>query len=187
MTEMKLEFYTMRHDFNTKKVYWFNIFGSNQVYNDTVRAVVRYLSKAINYDEMKEEIDHAVMYKMWSRCEYEISVGEAFESDASKLGKYSVYDQVKPNLDTICRYVISVAREYFYNEDMLADGDEMAMGAKPSIWIDEFKGQYFTSKEKAIAAITDEDVYDCWGSDEEDYWAKQKYINWNIKEYKPWY
>ena len=185
MTEMKLEFYAMRHDFNTKKVYWFNIFDSRQVYNDTVRAVVRYLSKAISYAEMKEEINRAVMYKMWSRCEYEISVGEAFEEDASKLEKHDVYDQVKPNLDTICRYVISVAREYFYNEDMLADGDEMAMGAKKSIWVDEFKHEFFNSKNEALEAITEEDVYDCWGTN--DTWDKQKYINWNIKEYKPWY
>ena len=178
MSEIKFEYYVMNYDINAKSVYMMNIFRNDYVYTETLKNVVRYLSGAISYNEFKERVDRVIRHEMQSRRQYEISVSDAFDEDIANYKKYDCYYQVKPNIETICRYVISVAREYFYNEDMLAING--AIGVKKSIWIDELKGKFFSSKEDAIADISEMDLEDSGAN------GKIQYEYWYIKEYKPW-
>lgn len=47
------------------------------------------------------------MYSFWSKAEYEIMIGDLFETDCNKLEKWDVYDQILPNLEQLCRYILN--------------------------------------------------------------------------------
>jgi hypothetical protein len=46
------------------------------------------------------------MWQEWSRVEYEISVGDAFEDDLDNFEKWDCYQQCVPNIPMITREVI---------------------------------------------------------------------------------
>ena len=51
------------------------------------------------------------MWQEWSRCEYEISVGDAFEEDVNKLEKWDCYKQAEPNMEVITDMCIKRVKE----------------------------------------------------------------------------
>lgn len=118
---MQLEFYVLNYNINAKKVENFNIFRNSRVNRETIKAVKKYLraprkyeykdwtkkTSIFGFDGLKEEIRHIIMCEEWARCEYEISVGDAFESDPSKLEKWDCYRQAVANIDIITRDVIA--------------------------------------------------------------------------------
>ena len=103
---MKLEYYVLNYDFNKKEVVPFNIFGNYYVNQKAVELATEYLTCKLPYDEMKEEFRRAMQYELWGRRQYEISVGDAFEDDCSKLEKWDCYAQALPNLELIVRYIV---------------------------------------------------------------------------------
>ena len=127
---MQFEFYVLNYDFNKKKVINYNIFNNIRVQEWTEKAVRKYLrspkkfkyesffNKEVIYgfDALVREIDGIIKWGEWSRREYEISVGDAFESDINKLEKWDCYAQAKPNMVIIAHEVIRQYKEQLKEE-----------------------------------------------------------------------
>lgn len=178
MRGLDFEYYAMNYDWNKKTVYMYNIFNNVNVYSDTVKNVVRYLTDAISYEEFVKELGEAIRHEMWARREYEISVSDAFDTNIDNYKKYDVWYQAKPNIETIARSVISKAKEFFYNEDTTSQWSK-PYGARKPIYVDELKDCVYYSVEDADNDITDRDVEDT------DCFNKTEYNVRFIKEYIP--
>ena len=116
---MQFEYYVLNYDSNTKKVEPFNIFRNCYVQEYTEKAIKKYLRSPKNYkyerygedtlygfEGLCKEIERIIQWQEWSRREYEISVGDAFEKDCNKLEKWDCYMQTKPNIPMIARECI---------------------------------------------------------------------------------
>ena len=134
---MQFEFYVLNYDTNKKKVENFNIFRNCLVQEHTEKAVRKYLRSPKNYkyvvqhkndflgreeiavygfDALVKEIDSIIKWREWSKTEYEISVGDAFETDINKLEKWDTYSQAHPNAEIIAYTVIRQYKEQLKNE-----------------------------------------------------------------------
>lgn len=124
---MKFEFYVLNYDCNKKKVINYNIFNNILVQEWTEKAVKKYLRspKKFSYtpfgkdvetiygfDALVKEIESTIRWQEWGRREYEISVGDAFETDVDELEKWDCYMQAKPNMEIIAREVIRAYKQY---------------------------------------------------------------------------
>ena len=126
---MRFEYYVLNYDINKNKVIPYNIFRNINVQECTEREVKKYLRSPKNYtyksfdgkeetygfDALVEEIDHIIKWQEWSRREYEVSVGDAFETDCEKLEKWDCYRQAKPNIKMITREVLWQYKQYNKN------------------------------------------------------------------------
>ena len=127
----------LNYDCNKKKVENFNIFRNCLVQEHTEKAVRKYLRSPKNYkyvvqhkndflgreeiavygfDALVKEIDSIIKWREWSKREYEISVGDAFETDINKLEKWDTYSQAHPNAEIIAYTVIRQYKEQLKNE-----------------------------------------------------------------------
>ena len=105
---VNLEWYVMNHDFNKNKVYFINIFRTDIVEN-VIKACIK--KKVTCYNSLLELLSREFKYHYMSRAEYEIVVGGLFAKDMEKdLEKISVWNQIEPNMDRICEYVIRELR-----------------------------------------------------------------------------
>ena len=132
---MQFEFYVLNYDTNRKKVFMYNIFNNIHVQEWSEKAVKKYLRspKKFSYathfglntetiygfDAFVKELDSIIHWQEWSRREYEISVGDAFEDDCRKLEKWDCYQQAKPNMVMIAHEVIRQ-----YKEQLKSKGDK---------------------------------------------------------------
>ena len=120
------EFYVLNYDFNNKKVINFNIFNNILVQERAEKAVKKYLRSPKNFtytpynnneeilygfDALVKELDRTIAWQEYGRREYEISVGDAFETDCNKLKKLDCYQQTKPNMVIIAHEVIRQYKE----------------------------------------------------------------------------
>ena len=124
---MQFEYYVLNYDCNAKKIVPFNIFRNIHVQEWTEKEVRKYLRSPKNYkyvvqhkndflgreeiavygfDALVKEIDSIIRWQELSRREYEVSVGDAFETDCEKLEKWDCYGQAKPNMKMITYEVI---------------------------------------------------------------------------------
>lgn len=123
---MKFEFYVLNYDTNRKKVINYNIFNNILVQEWTEKAVKKYLRNPKKFiykpygkdeytiygiDALVREIESTIRWQEWGRREYEISVGDAFETDCSKLEKWDCAQQCKPNMVMITHEVIRQYKE----------------------------------------------------------------------------
>lgn len=117
------KYYVLNYNMNSHKVECFNIFDNISLSEATEKLVRKYL-KAPNkfeytersfsqpqpiihgFDGFCKALESLIMWQEWGRREYEISVGDAFETDCSKLEKWDCYGQCKPNIPMIAREVI---------------------------------------------------------------------------------
>ena len=134
---MQFEYYVLNYDCNKKKVENFNIFRNCLVQEHTEKAVRKYLRSPKNYkhviqhkndflgreeivvygfEALVKEIDSIIKWREWSKREYEISVGDAFETDINKLEKWDTYSQAHPNAEIIAYTVIRQYKEQLKNE-----------------------------------------------------------------------
>ena len=131
---MQFEFYVLNYDSNRKKVINYNIFNNINVQECTEKTVKRYLRNPKNFtyvpynnidepiygfDALVKEIDNTIRWQEWSRREYEISVGDAFEDDCNKLEKWDCYKQAHANMEMITREVI-----YQYKQQLKEDNKD---------------------------------------------------------------
>lgn len=58
------------------------------------------------FDELVKEIRRTIRWQEWSRREYEISVGDAFETDINQFEKWDCAQQAEPNMEAIARECI---------------------------------------------------------------------------------
>lgn len=133
---MQFEFYVLNYDFNKRKVVNYNIFNNIRVQEWTEKEVRKYLRAPKKYkhivqyenkflgreeiaiygfDALVEEIDSIIKWCEWSKREYEISVGDAFETDINKLEKWDTYSQAHPNAEIIAYTVIRQYKEQLKN------------------------------------------------------------------------
>lgn len=129
--KMKFEFYVLNYDFNGKRVENFNIFNNISLNNAVEKEVRKYLRSPKKYcyiqhgllpvgirnciygfDGLCEKIKSLIIWQEWSRREYEISVGDAFEDDLNKFEKWDCYKQCEPNMAIITREVIWQYKQY---------------------------------------------------------------------------
>lgn len=134
---MQFEYYVLNYDTNKKKVENFNIFQNCLVQEYTEKAVKKYLRSPKNYkyvvqhkndflgreeivvygfEALVKEIDSIIKWREWSKREYEISVGDAFETDINKLEKWDTYSQAHPNAEIIAYTVIRQYKGQLKNE-----------------------------------------------------------------------
>ena len=126
---MQFEYYVLNYDCNAKKIVPFNIFRNIHVQEWTEKAVRKYLRSPKNYtyksfdgkeilhgfDAFAKELDGIIAWQEHWRREYEISVGDLFETDCNKLEKWDCYGQAHMNIETISREII---RQYKQNKRM---------------------------------------------------------------------
>ena len=121
---MQFEYYVLNYDFNGHKVEMFNIFRNIHLQEETEKEVRKYLRSPSKYYYRKYDfntkrydyiygfnglcktIESLIMWQEWSRVEYEISVGDAFEDDLDNFEKWDCYKQCLPNIPMITREVI---------------------------------------------------------------------------------
>ena len=129
---MKFEYYVLNYDFNKKKVVNYNIFNNIRVQEWTEKEVrkyprapkkykhiVQYGNKFLGreeiaiygFDALVEEIDRTIAWQERGRREYEVSVGDAFETDINNYEKWDTYSQAKPNMVIIAHEVIRQYKE----------------------------------------------------------------------------
>ena len=116
---MQFEYYVLNYNPNAKKIEQFNIFRNCYVQEYTEKAIKKYLRSPKNYkyerygedisygfEGLCKDIKRIIQWQEWSRREYEISVGDAFEKDCNKLEKWDCYMQAKSNIPMIARECI---------------------------------------------------------------------------------
>ena len=122
---MQFEYYVLNYDINTKKIVPFNIFRNIHVQEWTEKAVRKYLHSPKNFtyksfdgkeilhgfDAFVKELDGIIKWQEWSRRQYEVSVGDAFEDNCENLEKWDCYGQAHMNIEMIAREVIRQYKE----------------------------------------------------------------------------
>ena len=129
---MQFEYYVLNCNPNTKNIEPFNIFRNCYVQEYTEKAIKKYLRSPKNYkyerygedtlygfEGLCKEIERIIQWQEWSRCEYEIAVGAAFEKDCNKLEKWDCYGQCVANIPMITREVI-----WQYKQQLKGEKDE---------------------------------------------------------------
>ena len=108
-----LKWFVKNWDFNKKELEDFNIFRNWKFIEGVQEAVDKYFTypetldeDIYDYDAFKEDIRKELQYCFWSKREYEVFIGDAFETDLSKYEKVDIYSQVLPNLDILCNYIL---------------------------------------------------------------------------------
>ena len=122
---MRFEYYVLNYDCNAKKIVPFNIFRNILVQEWTEKAVRKYLRSPKNFtyksfddkeilhgfDALVKELDGIIAWQEHWRREYEISVGDLFETDINNYEKWDTYSQAKPNMGMIAHEVIRQYKE----------------------------------------------------------------------------
>ena len=122
---MQFEYYVLNYDINKNKVIPYNIFRNINVQECTEREVRKYIRSPKNYtyksfdgkeilhgfDALVKELDGIIAWREHWRREYEISVGDLFETDCNKLEKWDCYGQAHMNIEMITREVIRQYKE----------------------------------------------------------------------------
>lgn len=96
-----MEYYVLYHEFNKDIIKPFNIFDSYK-FNDGIQ---RLLKNFTTFDKFKEELDNLAKWCFWSKSEYEI-ICKGWVSKEDREYKIDIYDQIKPNLDILAKYII---------------------------------------------------------------------------------
>ncbi len=104
----KLHFYVLNYDFNKNKVVSYNIFDNIHVYEATLQLVDDYNDAKYSFEEFVNELIKIVQWQEWGRREYEISVGDAFETNLEKFEKWDCFEQFKPNAEMFAHYLLGV-------------------------------------------------------------------------------
>ena len=98
----KLVWNVLLHDFNSDKIITYNVFSDEFKEN----LYKEYRKKKINNKlELKEYIKSKMMYRYWSRSEYEIAVGGLYSKHPENFEKIDAYYQLEMNLDHIVDYI----------------------------------------------------------------------------------
>jgi hypothetical protein len=127
---MEFKWYVLNYNINAKKVEMFNIFSNWSLKEAVEKEIRKYLrapnkyvykdywqdSETKGFEGFCKEIESLIMWQEWGRVEYEISVGEPFEKDVSKLEKWDCYQQCEPNIEAIAYTIIRQYKEQIKNK-----------------------------------------------------------------------
>ena len=99
---VKLEWYVLEHDFNSKNIINYNVLAHIDI-DDLHKRVVK--KKEIkNVEELKVFLRNKMFYHFGSRAEHEIMVGGLF-SNEEEYEKIDAFRQIEMNLDQMTDYV----------------------------------------------------------------------------------
>lgn len=96
-----LEWYVFRHDFDTDKMYNYNIFSQDYIdklYKEYTKKNVKDLQ------DLKEFTKTYLMRIYWSRAEFEMCIG-GLSTKEDNYTKIDVYQEAAMNIDRIVEYV----------------------------------------------------------------------------------
>lgn len=100
---LKLEWYVLNHDFNTKEIYNFNVLQQGYLL-DLIRMIEDKYYNVYDYNSLKECVRRWANYNFNHKTECEIFVHGWFDKE-DKETKISIYDQLEPNLDILTKYI----------------------------------------------------------------------------------
>lgn len=95
------EFNVLCFDFNAKVLKPYNIITENLL--EEFKKKTKSLTST---KDKKKVLDDYFLYHYWSRREYELFIGDAFEEDISKYKKVDIYTQIQMNFDVIYKLVV---------------------------------------------------------------------------------
>lgn len=95
------EFNVLYFDFNAKELKLYNIITKNLL--EEFKKKTKTLTST---EEKKKILDDYFLYRYWSKREYELFIGDAFEEDVSKYKKVDIYTQIQMNFDVIYNLVV---------------------------------------------------------------------------------
>lgn len=99
---MNLQWYVLNYDFNKRKIEYYNIFNHSYF----IKCIQDLLDNFTTMENFIVELDKKLMYCFWSKREFEISIGDAFETDINQYVKFDVYSQIKPNITILAKYIL---------------------------------------------------------------------------------
>ena len=97
-----LEWYAIIIDFNTNKPKLINVLNESIV-NFTLKKLKKY--KELTFSIVKSELSNSLMHDYWSKTEYEMLVSGLFNENSTKI---DIWYQLKPNIDKITNYFITM-------------------------------------------------------------------------------
>ena len=99
------EFNVLYFDFNAKELKPYNI-----ITEDLLKEFKKKTKTLTSIKDKKKVLDDYFLYYYWSRREYELFIGDAFEEDISKYNKVDIYTQIQMNFDVIYKLVVSAIK-----------------------------------------------------------------------------
>lgn len=102
-----MEFYALNYDFNKKCLYNMNIFNNITFKESIDDAIKDYYTDGLSFEDFKQIVQNCLRYAFWSKREYELFIGDAFDKDLSNYEKIDVYSQVLPNLNILTNYILN--------------------------------------------------------------------------------
>ena len=95
------EFNVLCFDFNARELKPYNIITENLL--EEFKKKTKSLTSTT---DKKKVLNGYFLYHYWSKREYELFIGDAFEEDISKYKKVDIYTQIQMNFDVIYNLVI---------------------------------------------------------------------------------
>jgi hypothetical protein len=78
----------------------------NIITEDLIKDFKKRTKTLTSTTDKKKVLDDYFLYYYWSRREYELFIGDAFEEDISKYKKVDIYTQIQMNFDVIYELVV---------------------------------------------------------------------------------
>lgn len=95
-----MEYNVLNYDWNNKEVIVVNVL---RYVCD--KDISKLLKQHTDFQAFESSLQTTCLYRFKSRREYEISIGDAFETDPSKLEKWDIYDQLLMNWKVFANFV----------------------------------------------------------------------------------
>ena len=95
------KFNVLYFDFNAKELKPYNI-----ITEDLIEDFKKKTKSLTSIEDKKKILDDYFLYHYWSKREYELFIGDAFEEDISKYKKVDIYTQIQMNFDVIYNLII---------------------------------------------------------------------------------
>jgi dihydroneopterin aldolase len=99
----KLEWNVLMADSN-KKIVNYNVLSEELIQRLHKKIVKK--KEITNCEQLKEDVKRWCMYHYWSKCEFEIIVGDMFAEYPEEYEKIDAWRQIEMNLDRMCEYIM---------------------------------------------------------------------------------
>lgn len=108
MNKDRLKFYVLNYDMNKRQIVHYNIFNNIHVYRETLVLIDEFDNGKLDFDGFVQELIEVVRWQEAYRREYEIFVGDAFETNLDHFEKWNCFGQFEPNAEAFAHYLLGV-------------------------------------------------------------------------------
>lgn len=108
-----LEWYVLKHKYNTDTIERYNIFGNAKVLDGVDRALRHYK----DFEQFKEDLSRTLKYAFMSKAEHEIIMKGMFAP--SKEYKIDIWYQLEFNIDVLARYIIKMYNKRKHSQNKI--------------------------------------------------------------------